>query len=269
MIASISIFTLNMSDLSKPTMRQLLCLTILTLAIFACNKAEKNPLKNRASSAQEQRSGLNTLKLHFNQPVSVDSSAVVMYPLTLDKNDEEDRGLGSSYSNPATYWNIVFYNTATGQSHLLDDRRKMVICSYTPSNSNAGSSPEQGSRESGHNQVDKFLYYSIIITDFNKDGRLNSDDPTYLFVSDKNGENLKQVSPTNLNVSSWQTIKATNRILLQVTKDSNGDGQFTDKDETIPMAYDLSKDRVSKEIFRDDFKKILKKTLHKHWTKEK
>jgi len=250
-------------------MRQLICFTILTLGILACNDVEKGAVKNKPKTAQGQKSNLKNLKLDFNEPVFIDSSAVVMYPLTLENNDEEDRGLSSSYSSPATYWNIIFYNTATGRYHLLDDKRKMVIYSYDPKNSDTGSSSSSEFREGGYNQVDNLLYYSITITDFNNDGKLNSDDPTYLFVSDKNGKNFKQVSPNNVNVSSWQTIKKTNKVLLQVTKDSNNDKEFTDKDETNPMVYDLNKAGTSKEIFTEEFKETLKNTLDIQWTKEK
>ena len=195
-----------------------------------------------------------------------------MYPLKLNNNNEEGSGLGSSsssYSSPTTFWNIVFYNTANGECHLLDDKRKMVIFSYNPRNSNVGSSSSSDFNEyleNGYNQVDKLLYYSLTTLDYNKDGKLNAEDPNYLFISDKAGKNFKQVSPDNLNVTNWQTIKGANKILIQVTKDTNNDKKFNDKDETIPMVYDLNTNGISKDIFNDEFKIKLKKQLDEQWT---
>src|SRR5258705_294707 len=83
--------------------------------------------------------------------------------------------------------------------------------------------------------------------DFNKDGKLNSDDPNYLFISDKAGRHFKQISPENMNLNSWETIKETNKILMMATKDTNGDKKFDDKDETIPLVYDLTRNTTSTE----------------------
>ena len=259
-------------QLYHDTMRQLTIIIALTFGLISCNDNTKKPVDNKPLTEAQQIAKLDKLKLDFNQPVLIDSSVYVMYPLTLNNNDEEDGGLGgsSSYSRPTTYWNIVFYNTANGEYHLLDDKRKMVIYSYDPRNSNVGSSSSSSDfneyLENGYNQVDKLLYYSVTTLDYNKDGKLNADDPNYLFISDKAGKNFKQISPDNLNVTNWQTIKGTNKILIQVTKDNNNDKKFNEKDVTIPMVYDLNKNDISKDIFKDDYIIKLKKQLDEQWT---
>ncbi len=48
----------------------------------------------------QQIAKLEKLKLDFNQPVLIDSSVYVMYPLTLNNNDEESGGLGGSVCLP-------------------------------------------------------------------------------------------------------------------------------------------------------------------------
>lgn len=261
-------------QLYHDTMRQLTIIIALTFGLISCNNNTNKPVDNKPLTEAQQIAKLEKLKLDFNQPVLIDSSVYVMYPLTLNNNDEESGGLGgsSSYSRPTTYWNIVFYNTANGEYHLLDDKRKMVIYSYDPRNSDVGSSSSSSDfsayLENGYNQVDKLLYYSVTTLDFNKDGKINADDPNYLFISDKAGKNFKQVSPDNLNVTNWQTIKGTNKILIQATKDTNNDKKFNEKDETIPMVYDLNTNGISKDIFKDDFKIKLKKQLDEQWTQK-
>ncbi len=253
-------------------MRQLTMIIALTLGLFSCKDNAIKPFDNKPLTEAQQITKLEKLKLDFNQPVLIDSSVYVMYPLALNNNDEEDNGYSgsSSYSRPTTYWNIVFYNTANGEYHLLDDKRKMVIYSYDPRNSNVGSSSSSSDfneyLENSYNQVDKLLYYSVKTLDYNRDGKLNSEDPNYLFVSDKAGKNFKQVSPDNLNVTSRRTIKGTNKILIQVTKDKNNDKKFNEKDITIPMVYDLNKNDISKDIFKDDYIVKLKKLLNEQWT---
>ena len=94
---------------------------------------------------------------------------------------------------------------------------------------------------------------------------MDKDDPNYLFISDKTGRNFKQISPDNANVVNWQFIKETNKILMQIKGDTNGDKKFTDRDEAIPFVYDLETGGSSKEIFNDDYKTKLKKLFQEQW----
>ena len=252
-------------------MRTLTIILILTFGLLSCNSKTEKPVNKKPLTAEEQKANLATLNLDFSQPVPIDSSVFVIYPLILKNNDETERG-SSSNSSPTTYWNIVFYNTENNEYHLLDDKLKMVIYSYDPRNTDGVSSSSSSKYseyiENSSNQVDKLLYYSIITTDFNHDGKLNSEDPNYLFISDKAGRHFKQISPDNLSVQSWQTIKSTNKILIQVISDSNNDKKFNEEDLIIPMVYDLNKNVTSKEIFKEDFKLQLKKLLDDQWTRK-
>lgn len=255
------------------TPKQLILILALTASLLSCNKPVDKPIETKLLTEAQQTAKLDKLKLDFNQPVLIDSSVYVMCPLTLNNNEEEKRPfLESNYSSSTTYWNIIFYNTANGEYHLLDNKRRMVIYSYNPRNSNNYSTSSSSSDfnkylESGYNQVDKLLYYSVTVLDFNNDGKLNAQDPSYLFISDKAGRNFKQVSPDNVNVTDWQTIKGTNKILIQVTKDTNNDKVFNNIDETIPMVFDLNTNEISKAIFKEEFIIKLKKQLDTQWTK--
>ncbi|MBS1598176.1 MAG: hypothetical protein JST75_08120 [Bacteroidetes bacterium] len=254
-------------------MQKLAVLLFLTFGILSCSDKTGKPIDNRPLTAEQQKAKLDKLKLDFNRPVIIDSSVYVMYPLALERSEESGSGFSSgSYGRPTTYWNILFYNTATGEYHLLNDTLKMAIYSYNPRNADANASSSSFDFDdfliSGYNRVDRLLYFSITTTDFNKDGKLNSDDPNYLFITDKAGRHFKQVSPNNMNVSSWETIKATNKILMMVTRDTNGDNKFDDNDESFPLVYDLTKNTTSSEMFPEDFKMTLKKKLDKQWTKQ-
>ncbi|MDR2204821.1 MAG: hypothetical protein LBE36_01490 [Flavobacteriaceae bacterium] len=246
-------------------------LIFLSFGILACSDRTNKPANEKPLTEAQQKETINKLKLDFNQPVLIDSSAYVMYPLTLERNDENARRSfeSKSYVEPTTYWNILFYNTKTEEYHLLDDNLKMLIYSYSPGNIERGSSSWTSSDfyigKNGYSQVDNLLYFSITTTDFNKDQKLNSEDPNYLFISDKTGKHFKQISPNNLYVKSWRTIKATNKILMMVTKDSNGNKKFDDEDESFPLIYDLTKNTTSTKIFPDDYKLKLKKKLYEQW----
>lgn len=255
-------------------MQKLTTIILLTFGLLSCNDKTEKPIDNKPLTADQQKVKLDKLKLDFNEPVIIDSSVFVMYPLALEYSAEAGVSDGSSYSysySPTTYWNILFYNTMTGSYHLLNDTLKMAIYSYNIQNTEGSASSSLDFDKfinSGYTQVNRLLYFSITITDFNQDGKLNSEDPSYLFVTDKAGKHFKQISPQNLNVTSWETIEATNKILMMVKKDSNGNKRFDDKDESFPLVYDLTKNTTSVEIFPSDFKLELKKKFDEQWVKQ-
>ncbi len=250
-------------------MQKILIVLILTLVIISCINNTDKTTNNKPLTETQLKEKLSKLKLDFNEPVLINSSVYVMYPLILKKSDEEEESsFSSSRYKPTVYWNIIFYNTETGEYHLLDDTLKMAIYSYNSRTEYTSSLSSKDFYYDGYNQVNRLIYFSIRTKDFNNDGKLNSNDPNYLFITDKAGGHFKQISPNNMNVESWKIIENTNKILLLVTKDTNGDKYFNYKDETFPLLYDMKKNTTSSEIFDNDFKTELKKQLDKQWSRK-
>jgi hypothetical protein len=192
-------------------------------------------------------------RLAFGEPVQIDSSAVVMYPLFLrdnDNNDGRDEYISKSAGSQPYYWNIDFYNTVTGSHHLLDDRRKMLIQSF---NIEQVSSSQEDKPGGG-----KQLYYEVIINDANKDKQLDDKDPGYLFISDKQGYNFKQLSPSGYDVRSWHVIEETNKVLMMVAKPSEGE-------PVVAFVYDLKTGNTAKRVFDDTYINQAQKLFNKQW----
>ncbi|TCC88213.1 hypothetical protein EZ428_21050 [Pedobacter frigiditerrae] len=238
----------------------------LIICSFSCTRDVKQRVQKNVDKKEQNK---NTLSLNFGNPTELDSSTYVIYPLILNDEEGESDSYGSSSgSRSTTYWNMAFYNTANGTYHLLDENRKMVIYQYDQkeSGNSSTSNDEEGTT---YSEVNKFIYYSIRTLDFNKDERLDFLDPNYLFISDKNGENFKQVSPDNADVNEWKNITKANKILMMVMFDSNNDKKFNNEDKVIPMVYDLTTKAISKEIFKDDFKSKAEKIFNHEWAIKK
>src|SRR5436190_1264055 len=77
---------------------------------------------------------------------------------------------------------------------------------------------------------------------FNGDKSLNSDDPVYLFLSTKTGDNLKQITPQGFHVYSWTVSKDKKMILVKGKADKNGDKKFGQGDDDIYYRIDLNTD---------------------------
>ncbi|GAA4047137.1 hypothetical protein GCM10022409_36540 [Hymenobacter glaciei] len=199
-----------------------------------------------------------------------------MYPLLLGSTDEGDKDgsiVSKSYSRSNTFWNIAFYNTETGESHLLSPDKKMVLYAYTEQGSESGASTVSASKfakyaELGSGQLDKLLYYSVRTVDFNHDGVIDQQDPNYLFTSDKAGNNFQQISPDNYNVESWHLVKGTNKILMQGTPDTDNNKEFNEQDVTTPLVYSIRPKRDAKAVFSGPFSSSVKQLLDQHWAQK-
>jgi hypothetical protein len=246
-------------------MNRITLLTFLTLSLWACNESPKDDLTAQTTepNIENESSKYETINLLVNNPIVLDSSDWVIYPLTLKEIEETEMGFeSSSYSRQHAYWNISFYNSQTKETRLLSESLKMLINSISPKNNVIIQSGQREKRNEG------YLYYSIIIKDLNQDGKLNSDDPKYLFISELSGQGFRQVSPDNFDLLHWQIILESNKILIQARKDGNNDKEFDGDDETVSFVYDIDNQKIE-QVFSEEFNLKTKKLLENQWTKKK
>ena len=60
-------------------------------------------------------------------------------------------------------------------------------------------------------------------------------------------------------------LEKTNKILINLSKDSNLNKVFDGEDESLSMIYDLKTQVLTKNLFKDDFKLKLQQILETHW----
>ncbi len=197
----------------------------------------------------------NTLNVGENTSYEIDSSGILMFPLT---NKTKERK-GSSYISKREYnnywWNIIFWNSKTGTYHLLT-REKILIA---PNSNNSFSNEERIALPQ------PYLFYHVIAEDYNKDKILSEEDPLYLYLSDKNGDAFRRVSPSGYHLISWKFIVPSGKLLMTLRKDSDQNKVFDDKDEITLFAMEPGKEAEAKEIFPGTFKNELKLLHYKHW----
>ena len=240
----------------------------LLAALAACSSNDASSEAGASSVAQQAVKA--KLRIPVGDPVLIDSSDYVMYPLSLTEIVTETKDeYGGSYSERATtYWNILFYNPKSKQSHLLTPE-KLVINSYRGQNS--GNSSDSDASHKAYFRTyaaDKLLYFSATSTDFNHDGQLTDTDPTYLFISDKSGENFQQISPDSLHVTGWEIQRNTGKILLQAMQDSNHDRKFGEGDESIPYVYDIATKQPAYRAFSPALMDKLRTQFQQQWLKK-
>lgn len=242
---------------------------LLLLGLAACNSEVERTSTMKPLTQEQAQVKIEQVKLNFTGPLSIDSSVYVMYPLLLNTSEGETE-IYKSRSPTNTYWNIAFYNTATGESHLLTTAKKMVIENFNSSETTGDISVYSAAdfakyEKDGHNQASKLLYYSIKSNDYNHDGALNDKDPTYLYTSDKAGNNFKQISPDNYSVDAWQLLKGTNKVLMQARRDTDNNQEFNGNDSTTPLVCTIQPEGPAREVFSKGFNSEVKKLLNNQW----
>jgi hypothetical protein len=229
------------------------------MLMVSCKQPQpaNTPAEKATDSAAVVNDPKNNLNIQASSFTEIDSSGILMFPLSMGETGR-DKGSFSYKDMPgSSNWNIIFYNAKTGAYHLLSEQ-KMLISSFESKYNSSDNNPVIP-------YLAKYIFYQVITTDYNNDKLLNSDDPQYLFISDKEGNNFRQISPAGCDLRSWDFIKSANKVLITATKDSDNNKKFEENDEVSVFEVDMEKETPATEIFPQEFKNKLKLLYDKDW----
>ncbi len=199
---------------------------------------------------------LNGILGNTYQSVGIDSSDYIILPLAaplLRREGKEEKTYYSSgsYKEGSEYWNLIFYNSKTMESYLLDTGKLFIRQLHV------------NNLETYGRFADGIILYTITVKDFNGNGQLGYDDPTYLYMSDKSGKNLTRLSPENADVVSWEFPKKNNFILMKIKYDLNKDTEFDEKDPSSLIRVDIdsviTQTPLLNQAIENDIKRLFKK----------
>ncbi len=169
-----------------------------------------------AVSAQKEE----RIPRYFSDPIIVDSSSTMMFVI---RYNTELFG-----SNKISLWddyyaNIIFYDFKSDSSKRLFSE-DTFIKAFPPSNSNMLFSNDRAPRrETG---TSSWIFYFVKPFDYDNSGRIDSRDPSVLYVSDRHGNNLKAITPSNENALSIQLFEKQQIALIKMQRDYDGDKNF-------------------------------------------
>lgn len=237
-------------------------LYVLTLiSLNACQSTTSNQSQERVDTPKLDtlaiiKDAARDLNIQTKSFIEIDSSGLIILPLIIGDNTENGKNITYPDTPKSNFWNLLFYDSTTGQSHLLSER-KMLFRSNDYSYGNLGN--DYLTNQPHH------LFYKIRVDDFNKDGNLSSTDPLYLFVSDKKGNGFRQISPDGYNLISWEYIKSTKKVIMILAKDSDGNLKFEESDEVKSFEVNLNTKISASEVISGQLKNQLKLLFEKHW----
>jgi len=169
-----------------------------------------------------QKSG--NLPRFFDEPIVVDSSSTLMIPTryNADLLTSSKIALWNDY-----YANIIFYDFKADSSKRLfkdDTYIKEFTNDYPPYyRFERTKKPE--------NLSSKWIFYFVKPTDYDNSGKVGNDDPSVLFVSDKYGNGLKAITPTNENAVSIDIFDTQGFALIKMQRDIDMNNNFESDDK--------------------------------------
>ena len=240
---------------------KLICSTYLLL--FSCSQVSTTEKKEDPPTLTETQidSVLDTYNFSLANPVVIDSSDYIIFPMGAygERNKSSrnvlDLSKSDSYSQPyGGHWNMLFFHIPTRETHLLSES-KLLISAYKMDFPYLSPILSQSILYHGHN------------TDFNRDGKLDAQDPLYLFLSTKGGKNFKRISPKSESLVGYERLNDSDQLLIQTRRDQNGDQLFDREDELVWYFMDLGTDEIPHPILDAQGRKMVEDKFFEQWLK--
>ena len=168
----------------------------------------------------------------FDQAIVVDSASTLLLPM---RQDGDLLSGGKLMLGNEGYSNIVFYNFVTDsyQRLFVDDVQILSV---------RGNNLLKSARN-------KRLFYLVKDKDFNRNTRIDTKDPSILYVSDLQGKNLKALTTENEHVLQVDMYDAQGFALLHIQLDADNDGSYESEDKSFYcVKLDLSTLTLGKPI---------------------
>lgn len=181
-------------------------------------------------------------EINFSDPFQIDSTEYFLIPRLIDNDNKDAYGKGKGYLPLGHYNDIHFYNSKTNQIKKNFSGTRALILPFD-SRGYYYDKPGYGKPgEASANILPGHIIYLARTENYNGDNGLDTDDPVYLYISTKTGDNLAQITPKGLNVVSWTCSKDKKIILVKLQQDTNGNKKFGTGDDEVYYRIDLDGD---------------------------
>jgi len=177
-------------------------------------------------------------EINYSDPIQVDSSVYFLVPKLIGNENRNAYGKGKGYLPWGNYNDIYFYNSETRQAKKLFGSQLAIITAFGPPRNFYYY--DKSHWEAPQGILDKHIIYLARTDNYNNDNGLDSEDPVYLYISTKTGENLTQITPKGVNVISWSISKDKKMILVKAQYDKTGNKKFGNGDDEVYYRIDLA-----------------------------
>ena len=226
-----------------------LCIfTLLLLSFLSCKKEETIKPKviyDDASKSKKEAQVDTTTIAVADLPVHLEGTNVLIYPIGTINKTKRFSYNESSYtiSNYGEYQitgylkNLKFQEFGKDTLVALTDK-PILIDTATYLKTLADKSKLQ------------LMVYTMVDSDTNKDGKLDSNDIKSLYISTVTGQNLSKLTADFQELIDWKVIETKNQLYFRTKEDTNKNGQFENTDVIRCFLVNLlDKNLETKEYF--------------------
>lgn len=161
---------------------------------------------------------------YLDNPIILDSASSFLIPVQYDVSVFSSNKLailGHYYAN------LVFYNVQSDSSKILFKKDTYIMDFRIP----FYYTKSVHDHLQGTNRTKKCVILRVKDVDYNQNGRIDSDDPDILYVTDNFGKNLRCLSTKNESVLSIQIFEKQNFALVKFQRDNNRNGKYDYRDD--------------------------------------
>jgi hypothetical protein len=161
---------------------------------------------------------------YLSNPIVIDSASSLMIPVRYNTEllTSNKLALWNDY-----YANIIFYDVEKDSSKRLFPDDTFIRGFASTDYSRTARVPANRSMSSN------WIFYFVKETDSNANGRIDSDDPYTLYLSDRQGGGLKALTQPTESAISIEIFDKQGFALVKLQRDANGDKAFNGKDKDV------------------------------------
>lgn len=178
-------------------------------------------------------------EVNFSDAFQVDSSSWFIIPRMISDENQASYGKGKGFLPYSCYNELFFYDAAANQSKKLFNRLVIISPFFQRQYGYYG---EEKRSEPAPNLLPQHIVVLARVDDYNGDHALDSEDPIYLFLTDKKGGQLRQVTPAGMQVVSWIVSADKKMLLVKLMNDKSGNRKFGNGDDQLYYRVDLDPD---------------------------
>lgn len=203
---------------------------LATVITSACSE-RRTDQKPSSEPAKEAGSSESQAQPSFfaGTPELIPGTAFALVPIqssTESHGWKPDLGGSSSGDSSPDTWNLAFADLSTGETHLLWDRRALILNFEVATRDGASESP-----------VAVGVLMDVVEEDTDGNGALTAEDGSRAYLADVAGKSLAALTPDGTQLVNWQYDQDAKAVILRVRLDSDHDRVFSEDDATVLMRY--------------------------------